>query len=75
VKKQITEGFYWFSEEDYIEGKMVKLWYDSRPCCRGWWCTPLANNEPAGYDYPLNPDVWRMLKTESEMQTATGKRL
>ncbi|MBU1921321.1 hypothetical protein KKG66_10780 [bacterium] len=75
MKIQVKEGLYWFSQTDYLDGRAVKLKYNPAPGRRGWWCTPLEDGQPSGIDYPLSPDIWKLLKTEMEMQALTGKIL
>jgi hypothetical protein len=64
MKKQVTEGFYWFSEKDRAEGRAIKVWYSDDLIRRGWYCTPLDNNKASGHTYPLSPEIWRTLKSE-----------
>lgn len=71
---QVKAGLYWFSQADYLAGSAVQLRYNPAPGRRGWWCTPLENGQPSGNDYPLSPEVWRLLKTEPEMQAITGRK-
>ena len=75
MKKQVKEGLYWFSERDYRARQAVKVWFNKDTFHRGWYCTPFRDGEAHGLTYPLSPDIWSMLKSETEMQSLTGEVL
>ena len=72
MRDQVKAGLYYYSTKDFSNRRAVKIWYNSLPLRRGWYCTPLIEGEAEGYSYPLNPDTWDVLKSESQMQGLTG---
>jgi hypothetical protein len=69
---QVAEGLYYYSASDFAARRAVKIWYNSLPLRRGWYCTPQTEGEPEDFSYPLNPDTWEVLKSTYQMQSLTG---
>jgi hypothetical protein len=72
-REQVKTGRYWFSRDDYDNGKYVEVWYSDDPRTRGWWVTPMRHGESAGHPYPLSVEVWAMLRSAERMRVLTGK--
>ena len=68
MNEQVKQGIYWFSVEDYRKATGVRVWYNEYSVKRGWCCTPVIDNEPAGYTYPLSVDIWRLLRSTEHME-------